>query len=290
MKKRKLIIPIILIGFFLYLFVRGGVSNELISPKFQRIPTDLRDVVDQSLSGAKGTYGIVIKNLKSNESFSQNEHRVFEPGSLYKIWILASVFNQLEKGNLKEDEILSEDVTTLNKKFYIDEEVAELKDGTITLSVKDALNQMITISHNYAALLLTEKIRLSAVAAFLKEKGFIESTVGTNGGSPTSTPADIALFFEKLYKGELGSKENTDKMLNLLKNQQLNNKLPKYLPEGASLAHKTGEIGWFTHDAGIVFSGAGDYIIVVMSESDLPAGAEDRIANLSKAVYEYFNR
>ncbi len=67
------------------------------------------------------------------------------------------------------------------------------------------LNQMITISHNYAALLLTEKVKLSTVAKFLQTNGFKESNVGTNGEAPVTTPSDIALFLEKLYKGQLAN-------------------------------------------------------------------------------------
>ena len=79
-------------------------------------------------------------------------------------------------------------------------------------------------------------------------------------------------------------------MMELLKNQKLNKKLPKYLPEGTVLAHKTGEIGWVSHDGGIVFQENGDYIIVVLSESSVPAGAEDRIAKISEAAYQYFSQ
>ena len=56
-----------------------------------------------------------------------------------------------------------------------------------------------------------------------------------------------------------------------------------------SIAHKTGEIGYFTHDAGIVFSNKGDYIIVVLTESDFPLATEEQIADISKSVNEYFN-
>lgn len=77
-------------------------------------------------------------------------------------------------------------------------------------------------------------------------------------------------------------------MLTLLKNQKLNNKLPKHLPTKTVIAHKTGEIDLFTHDAGIVFSPHGDYIIVVMSETEFPPAADARIANISKSVFEYF--
>jgi beta-lactamase class A len=54
------------------------------------------------------------------------------------------------------------------------------------------------------------------------------------------------------------------------------------------MAHKTGELGQVSHDGGIVYTEKGDYIIVVLSESTLPKGAEERIANISKDVYAYF--
>ena len=254
----------------------------------QSIDSLLEVAVKNALIGTKGTYGIVIKNLKTGETYYANEHRVFEAGSLYKLWIMATAFNKIQTGAWKEDQVLTEDVSTLNDKFYINPDVAEQTEGTITLTVHDALEQMITISHNYAALLLTEKLKLSIVKAFLEENGLKQSTVGTDGSNPTATPNDIALFFEKLYKGELVNKENRDEILDLLKRQQLNDKLPKYLPQDTVVAHKTGEIGWFSHDAGIVYSPNGDYIIVVLSESQSPPGAEDRIAQVSKAVYEYF--
>lgn len=267
-----------------------SVVFNIFQPQEKTIPRSLKEAVEKALVRTKGTYGIAIKNLKTGESYYLNERRVFETGSLYKVWILATAFDKIEKGMLKEDEILSQDVSLLNEKFNIASESAEMTEGKITLSVKDAMEQMITISQNYAALLLTEKLKLFSVAAFLTENGFRESTVGTDGSQPTVTPADMALFFEKLYKGELVDEENTDKMLSLLKRQRLNDKLPKYLPQDTIIAHKTGELGWFSHDAGIVYAPGGNYIIVVLSESSSPAGAKDRIVEVSKAVYEYFER
>ena len=79
-------------------------------------------------------------------------------------------------------------------------------------------------------------------------------------------------------------------MIALLKQQTLNDKLPKYLPENVEIAHKTGEIDRFSHDAGIVFFEKGDYIIVVLSETDNSPAANERIADISKKVFEYFNK
>ena len=98
----------------------------------------------------------------------------------------------------------------------------------------------------------------------------------------------MMLFFEKLSKGELADKSSTDKMITLLKRQRLNTKLPKYLPDEIVIAHKTGELGAVSHDAGIIYLPSGDYSIVILSESDNPPGAVERIAQMSKNVYDYF--
>lgn len=292
MTPRKIKITMYLILVILLIFFIGNKFKQksLLSPLKSFENNSFKEVVEKSLDGVKGTYGVVVKNLKNGESFYFNEHKIFEPGSLYKIWVMAEVFNQIQNGVIKEDEVLSEDASILNEKFNISSESAEIREGEITLSVKEALDQMITISHNYAALLLTERVKLSKVASFLIENGFNESKVGTNGETPTTTPSDMALFFEKLYKGILVNKEYSQEMIDLLKAQTLNDKLPKYLPDSVGVAHKTGEIEYYSHDAGIVFTPKGDYIIVILSESDYPPGAEERIAQISKAVYDYFNR
>lgn len=244
--------------------------------------------VEEALMGTKGKYAVAIKNLETGESYYKNEHRSYLAGSLYKLWIMAEVVNKLETGELKEDEVLSAEISTLNKKFNIASEDAELTEGSITLTVKSALEQMITISHNYAALLLTERVKLATIKSFVKDHGFNDSLISQN--PPITTAWDIAFFLEKLYKGEFGNENSTARMINLLKKQQLNDKLPRYLPKGTVIVHKTGELDYFSHDAGIVYSKSGDYIITVLSESDMPSAAEDRISQISKNVYEYFTK
>ena len=291
MNKRALLVSIVTLS--ISVGIVGYVRAPKVEDNAQNNTTSgeanyLKNVVEEALEGAEGTYGIVIQNLKTGEAYHANEHRVFDAGSLYKLWVMATVYNQIQNGQLQKDQVLSQNVATLNEEFYIDSDYAELTTGAVTLTVQETLTQMITISHNYAALLLMEKVKLSSVTAFLEDNGFSESAMGTIDESPKTTPSDIALFLEKLYNGELANNQSTREMLNLLKDQQLNGGLPKYLPEEVAVAHKTGEIDFYKHDAGIVFSGGGDYIIVVMSESDFPLAAQERIALVSKEVFDYF--
>jgi len=287
------------LGTMLFAMKYLSVSQTVIAPvtetlehigihPYEVIDGSLEIVVEHALKDAKGTYGIVIQNLKTRENFSLNEHTVYQSGSLYKLWVMATVYDQIKNGVLRETDVMKQEIPILNEKFKIATEDAERKEGDITLSVADALFQMITVSDNYAALLLSEKVRLSNVVKFLNSNGFSESKVGTDGSIPTTIPSDIASFFEKLYKGTLIDTEYDEKMLDLLKEQKINNKIPKKLPRDITIAHKTGEFNLFTHDAGIVYSPKNDYIIVVLSESQNPLEAEQLIANISESVYHYF--
>ncbi len=239
------------------------VVTKNSSPVLKQNKPTLAKVVQDAMAGTQGTYGIVIKNLKTGETYYSNEHRTFQPGSLYKLWIMAETYKQIESGQILPDEILTNTIEQLNTDFGIPPETAELTEGTITLSVHDALEQMITISHNYAAFLLIERTKISSTLS-------------------QTTASEVAVFLEKLYK-------EGGEPIALLKRQQLNEITPKYLPENIEVAHKTGIIDTFDNDAGIVYGPKGDYIIVLLSESDDPPGAEERMAKLSKAVYDYFN-
>lgn len=226
-------------------------------------------MAEQAMSDTQGRYGIYIKNFKTGEIYTSRETENFDSGSLYKLWVMKKVFEQIKAGKLKEDDILSADISDLNQRYNVSEEEAEVADGNLTLSVKLALEQMITISHNYSAMMLLDK-------------------VGNNGVPTEVTPQQLAQFLESLYKGELVDQEDSAKMMDLLSKQQINDRIPKLLPEGTKVAHKTGDLGNFENDAGIVFTEKGDYIFVVLSESDFPAAAGERIASLSEAVYKYF--
>lgn len=256
----------ILLGILLF-----GFLNSKSSETYLFLNPTLKKVVTKSMDGITGRYGIYIKNLKTGETYSSNEKEIFKSGSLYKLWVMEKVFAQLKDGVLKDTDVLSENIDDLNRKFAIAPEDTELTGGTIELTVKDALEQMITISHNYAALLLLDKVG--------------------NEGVPTEINASgIGSFFEQLYNKKVIDEDNSNKMLDLLTRQQINDRIPKLLPSGTRIAHKTADLDFFEHDGGIVFSPKGDYIIVVLSESDSPDAAGQRIAELSKAVFDYFNR
>jgi beta-lactamase class A len=110
---------------------------------------------------------------------------------------------------------------------------------------------------------------------------------------PVSTAGDIAKLFSHIYRGDLLKPASNDYLLDALKNQTVNNRLPTGLPAGVSLAHKTGDLEGSAHDGGIVYSQTtGDYIVVVLSAAD-PSGrilAERyaRFGDLTRDIHQLF--
>ena len=274
--------------FILLLIILSGRFNNdypihLINPFLK---PGLKDVVENSLKGKRGNFAVSIKNLKTLEEYSLNDSQQFDAASLYKLWVMATVFKKIQTGELTEEKIISGDIGSLNQTFGLSSEDAELTEGSIDYTITEALEQMITISHNYAAFMLTVEVTNTAIKEFLSEYKFNNSSLGP----PKTTSSDLAKFFEKLYLGQIVDPASSSKMLEILSRQKINDRIPKLLPEGTKVAHKTGDINFVENDGGIVFSPNGDYIIVVLSETPSAPTATEDIAELSSAVYDYFSK
>ncbi len=256
-------------------------NSHSFSPEYT---TGLKNAVEKALEGSQGNYSVVVKDLTNENTYSYNPQKVFQTASLYKLWTMAVIFQNIDQGKLKREQVLSGNISELNEAFKIASEEAELNNGEINLTLDEAVQRMITASENYPALLLTKLVGISKIANFLKEESFIHSNVGQ---PPKTSASDIASFYEKLYHHEFASKESSEEMLKILKKQQLNDRIPKYLPASLSIAHKTGELAGFKHDAGIIFTPDRDYVLVILSESNNPLQASERIALIAKNIYSY---
>lgn len=261
-------------AFLLLLFFSAVISYFLFGKpatySFLLPKNDLTKSIDNILANTQGQYGIYIKNLKTGEIYSRDELKEFESGSLYKVWLMEAVFEEISKGKIKETDPISANVADLNKQFGIAKEDVELTEGVLNFSISSAVEQMITISHNYAALALANKIGQKNILNKVSAKVFGD-------------------FLEKLYKGEIVSAEYSQKMLDILSRQKINDRIPKYLPKDIKVAHKTANIGFFEHDGGIIYS-EDLFIMVALTETKNPQDARDKIGRISEAAYKYFNK
>ncbi len=276
------------------IYYKGKSNEKIISPVGYKptiaekvseafVPkSELVKLIELRLKDEKGVYGLVIKNLKTGETYVYNEQAEFTAASLYKLWVMAVAYEQINQGNLHETDSVSLSRGKIEElQGFWEEGVSE----DAYYSVADAIEQMIVVSDNDSAITLYSNIGVDKIDQFLIASNFTGSGFGS---PPKTTPKDIADYFEKLYKGLIVNRNYSDKMLDLLFKQRLNDRIPQLLPKDVRVAHKTGELDTFKHDAGIVELENNDYILVVLTDTPSPENAAGVTAQISKDVYDYF--
>ena len=98
-------------------------------------------------------------------------------------------------------------------------------------------------------------------------------------------PAEMGDLLERIYRWDFVSGEASHRMVRLLLAQQINHKIPGYLPEGTMVAHKTGEDEGITNDVGVVY-GEKPYIVCFASNFTHVPTAEIAIREISLALLE----
>ena len=79
---------------FIFIVLISAISFYTFN---QIIPgINLHKTILNALSGARGKYSVVVKDLKSEKGESLYGDKVYDIGSLYKLWVMAEVFEQIQ--------------------------------------------------------------------------------------------------------------------------------------------------------------------------------------------------
>jgi beta-lactamase class A len=94
-----------------------------------------------------------------------------------------------------------------------------------------------------------------------------------------ATPRDMSKLCAMIYRGEIIDRTACDAMLHILLQQQLNARLPLFLPYGVPFAHKTGTLAGIRNDAGILYARDQSHIAVtVFARWDTGAVHDNKVA------------
>lgn len=220
----------------------------------------LTQLIDLELSKLDGDYAVIIKDMTTDIYYSKNENAVFTSASIYKLAVMYKIYELIE-----------------NNELTLQQEAAP------GLTVEKALKLMITISDNNSALILAERAGWKKIQSTLEKDSIVGFAL--NQQTPQVTASAVAQLLERIYFNKAVSLNASREMKRLLLAQTINNRIPKYLPTDIQVAHKTGELDFVRHDAGIVFGKKSDYIFVFLSKTPVPENAIENIANLSKTIY-----
>ena len=227
------------------------------------------------LSEIAGKTGFYYKNLVTGSVIKQGEEIPMMAASVIKIPIMVAVFTEIKAGKLKKDDM-----------YYLRNEdkkpscgcLNRLHEG-IGVTIEDLCNLMIILSDNSATNILINIVGRDRINEIISELGYkviklnrylFDSEAAEQGIQNYVNCIEIADMLEKMYNGILINKESSKEMLDILKEQRLNSKIPFFFKEMIEVAHKTGEDEGITHDVGIVY-GKQPFIVCFMgNEVDTP--------------------
>jgi beta-lactamase class A len=252
---------------------------------------ELEGRIAQFLQNQEGDYAVYVKDLtpEGKRNVYINSDQVYEAASLYKLFLMAAVFEKISKGEMTlETEISAkighlDDILGAREYGYEDYE----SEDSIGHTVKESLERVAMFSDNYAAIMLAEKVGWPAVQDAADHIGALNTKIKT----PISTSAeDVGLLLEKVYNGQIVSFESSEEIINMLTKAQINNRIPAKLPKELKIAHKTGELSQVRNDAGIVFLEGNPYVIVMMTKNlKYEDEGIENLAEVSKIVYDYYS-
>ena len=230
----------------------------------------------------------------------------FHAASTMKVPVMIELYRQAKAGTVSLDAPLP-----IRNEFrsIVDGSPYKLSEGddsdtlvyaavgkTLTLGQLD--DAMITVSSNFAANLLIEKLGVENIRATVTRLGAggmqvlrgVEDQKAFDKGLNNSTTArGLLVLFDHLAHGTAVDRVSDEAMVGVLKRQKFNDAIPAGLPGGIDVAHKTGNITRIHHDAGIVFARR-PYVLVI-----LVRGVQEQkesavvMAAISRAIYANLN-
>ena len=286
-----------LAALFLFPLATSAASAQQTIPEKERLLWQkLEATIREADRHLDGVLGVAILDLSTGHSLLLNADEVFPAASSIKIAVLAEFYRQIQQGKLKPTDIYilqSSDLVGGSGIFGV------LTPGVTRLTLRDLAALMISMSDNSAANLLIERVGMENINALLDSLGLAHTRLrrkmmdvpaAAEGRENISTPREMMLLLDALYRGKVLNKELTEELFKLLAVHK-ESYIPRNLPEDLRVANKPGELEGVRTDSGIVFTGNRPFVISVMTtyvRHERDAG--EVITQISTAAWQMFDR
>mgnify|MGYP004515891107 FL=1 len=263
----------------------GAISPSHGSSAFDNRSDEKMDTlisqINSQLPTGNGSWSVYICDLAGGSEASINDTPM-QAASLIKLFIMGAVYENYDA--------LSQQYGSAALDGYL--------TPMITVSDNDAANSLVSCLGDGDSTAGMQKVN-----SFCQAHGYTSTSMGrlllasNEFGDNYTSAYDCGKFLKEIYQicagtAQSQSLSHAEDMYALLKQQQRSNKIPAALPEGVSVANKTGELSDVENDAGILYNtqGGNDLVIVFLSQNLTSAGdAQSTIAQLSRSIYLYYN-
>ncbi|MBW8713215.1 MAG: serine hydrolase [Acidobacteria bacterium] len=269
------------------------------SPTAAPLEARLRHIIQSSAAEVAVAY----RALDGSRELFIDADTPFHAASTMKVPVMIELFGQARSGKLSLDEQLP-----VRNEFHsiVDGTPYKLSEGDDSdtevyaavgrsLTLRHLCELMITVSSNFAANLLIERVGVENVRRTVTAlgadgmqvlRGVEDQKAFDKGMNNTTTARGLAVLLDRLAHGTAVDAAADSEMLAILKRQKFNDAIPAGLPDGTVVAHKTGSITRIHHDAAIVYAARPYVLVLLVRGIDDQKKSAALMAELSRAVYD----
>ena len=206
--------------------------------------------------------GFVLRDLERGHSCEIRSNEVFRSASLYKLFVMTAAYEKIAL-----EQLSLTDTILIEPRHAIDDAPEWRMTEPVERTIEQSIALMIQLSTNPEAVALRELIGVNFVDKTPKRLN-LEST--ELGYRYVTTAKDISQFYERLYRDELIDTDSNKMMLEKLQQQQVDYLIPSAFSADTQIAHKTGLLSNYLHDAGIIYDNSNAYVLTILVEHDKP--------------------
>lgn len=255
----------------------------------------------------EGQIAVAVKHLGDGRSFAHHADRPQATASLIKFPIMVEAYRQADAGQLDLSQVLT--LREEDKAPGSGVLAANFSAGA-RFTLRDALQLMIAVSDNTATNLVLGEIGLPSTNETMTNLGLPNTRIhalvfrpqssiaperSKEFGLGSTTAGEMVRLLELLHLGKLGKEASRAAMLDHLRACDDRTRIPKLLPAGIKVAHKTGSVSAVRTAAGLMETPGGVIALCVLSQQNRDQRWSDDnaanvvIAEIAKVAYDHFN-
>jgi beta-lactamase class A len=259
--------------------------------------------IEKRIQASGADVAIAFRTLDGKTEWFRNPDETFHAASTMKIPVMIELFHQVREGKVKLDDpllIQNEFHSLVDGSVYkldlSDDSDAELyKAVGQTRTLRQLCELMITVSSNFAANLLIEKLGVQNIRATVHTlhadgmnvlRGVEDEKAFEKGLNNTTTARALSQLLGAIAGGEAVDPDSSRQMIEILERQKFNEGIPAGLPPGTRVAHKTGEITKIHHDAAIVFAPRPFVLVILVRGIPDTKVSAALMADITRVLYQ----
>ncbi|MCA1558926.1 MAG: class A beta-lactamase-related serine hydrolase [Acidobacteria bacterium] len=282
------------------------VAAALAASLQAQTPATLEARARAVIASSGAEVAIAFRTLDGRSALLIDPDKPFHAASTIKVPVMIELFRQARAGTLALDDpllIRNEFKSIVDGSTYMlsegddsDREIYAAAGKTLTL--RQLCEAMITVSSNFAANLLIEKLGVENIRRTVTRlgaegmqvlRGVEDSRAFEKGLNNSTTARGLQVLFEKLSQGQAVDATADAEMIAILKRQKFRDAIPAGLPAGTAVAHKTGNITRIHHDAGIVYASRPYVLVLLVRGIQAQTQSAALMAELSRIIFEDVN-